>query len=441
MAVSTSSVRVAFSSLACDSLVALPHATASGDTLFAKNSDRPASEAQPLARLAAGRHPAASTLRCQYIEIPQVPETAIVMGSRPWWLWGFEHGLNEHGVAIGNHTVFTRDPLGEPGLIGMDLVRLGLERARSAKEAMDVIASLAETYGQGGSGHVDKDWAYSSSFLIADRQEAYLLETSDRRWAARKIEDTGAASNHLTIGSDWFALSPDAERHAREQGWWSESTEARFDFAAAYRDTSIPESVSSGRYRRCREALTAAAGRLAVPDLFLALRDHYGSVAFRPGAEFGDERYFCVCRHDAFDETAAGAVMQIRRDPLVPSTFWACLGSPCVGIFLPFYLECELPRAVTLGGPEPDGSLWWRFKRLLRAVERGWEPLTLRVRSRWDPLEREFLERDAEITARAAELRAQGHREKVSQLLQGFVERNVERVDSVLDSLLAELAD
>jgi secernin len=98
--------------LACDSLVALGAATADGAVLFAKNSDRPAGECQPLLQLPRQSYPAGTRVRCTYIEIPQVMETARVIGSRPFWCWGFEHGLNEHGVAIGNHTVFSKDGLG-----------------------------------------------------------------------------------------------------------------------------------------------------------------------------------------------------------------------------------------------------------------------------------------------------------------------------------------
>ena len=71
------------------------------------------------------------------------PETYRVMGHSPHWVWGFEHGVNEHGVAIGNQTVFSNEAIEErPGLIGMDLVRLGLERGRDAREALEVIATL-----------------------------------------------------------------------------------------------------------------------------------------------------------------------------------------------------------------------------------------------------------------------------------------------------------
>jgi dipeptidase len=90
-------------------LVALGGASATGATVFAKNSDRPPGECQPLVLLERASHPAGSTVRCQYIEIPQVRETARVLGSKPVWLWGFEHGVNEHGVAIGNETIFARE--------------------------------------------------------------------------------------------------------------------------------------------------------------------------------------------------------------------------------------------------------------------------------------------------------------------------------------------
>jgi hypothetical protein len=104
-------------------------------------SDAGSDEADPLARehsllaalYAAAVHPAESTVRCTHIEIPQVAETSRVMGHSPWWVWGFEHGVNEHAVAIGNQTVFSNEPIEErPGLIGMHLVELGLERGRSA---------------------------------------------------------------------------------------------------------------------------------------------------------------------------------------------------------------------------------------------------------------------------------------------------------------------
>ena len=66
------------------------------------------------------------------------------MGHSPWWVWGFEHGVNEHAVAIGNHSVFSNEPLEEgPGLIGMDLVRLGLERGRDAREALAILERQA----------------------------------------------------------------------------------------------------------------------------------------------------------------------------------------------------------------------------------------------------------------------------------------------------------
>ena len=114
--------------MGCDTMVALAPATRDGVTLFAKNSDRPPRECQRIVQLPAARHDAGAGVRCQYLELPQVAETCAVVGSQPYWLWGFEHGVNEHRVAIGNETVFAKESLPAVGLTGMDLVRLGLER-------------------------------------------------------------------------------------------------------------------------------------------------------------------------------------------------------------------------------------------------------------------------------------------------------------------------
>ncbi len=422
--------------VSCDSLVALGNATADGSVLFAKNSDRPARECQPLALLPATRHAAGESVRCQYIEIPQVETTLRVLGSRPFWLWGLEHGVNEAGLAVGNHTVFTRDkPVGEK-LIGMDLVRLALERASTAAAAVDVICELVESHGQGGSGYHDSDFPYHSSFLVADRAQAFLVETSDRRWALRRIESVGSATNHVTIGTDWTSLSGDAVDYARRSGWCGDEG-GRFDFAAAYRDSSwVPATFSSGRYRRTCEILAAGRGEITEATLRRALRDHYDSPVYSPRYAADDERYLSVCMHaDPIGATTAGAVVAIPANQERPVRFSACLGPPCVGVFLPLYIAGELPSVLTNGGLEPgDGSAWWRFRGLLEAVESNHE--------KWGPLVRAEWDRDeAELVTEADQLEAElaAGSEDPAGRLTAFMERSVARVLERLEQIKAQI--
>jgi dipeptidase len=121
----------------CDTIVALGNATADGTVILAKNSDRQPNEAQALVHIPRSRHEAGTMVKCTYIEIPQVRETYEVLLSKPFWIWGCEMGANECGVTIGNEAVFSKIPAGkEPGIIGMDFIRLTLERADTARQAI-----------------------------------------------------------------------------------------------------------------------------------------------------------------------------------------------------------------------------------------------------------------------------------------------------------------
>src|SRR5699024_6114614 len=125
-----------------------------------------------------------------------------VLISRPWWMWGAEMGTNEYGVTIGNQAVFTTSATrGAPGLLGMDLVRLGLERARTADEAIETIVSLLEAYGQNGScSYEHRAFTYHNSFVIADSSHAVVLETAERQWASEYVRTRSRSiSNGLTI--------------------------------------------------------------------------------------------------------------------------------------------------------------------------------------------------------------------------------------------------
>lgn len=67
--------------------------------------------------------------------------------------------------------------------------RLALERADSAEKALNVIVELLEKYGQGGNCMEDEcTFTYHNSFLICDRTEAWVLETSGKYWAAERVE-------------------------------------------------------------------------------------------------------------------------------------------------------------------------------------------------------------------------------------------------------------
>ncbi len=198
----------------CDTLCVL----GGGRTLFGKNSDRPVHEPQVIETYAA--RPADGQLRTQYLEVDD-PGACAVVGSRPTWLWGFEHGVNEHGVAIGNEKVWTVDDphAAPPALIGMDLVRLGLEQGATADDALDAITRLLETHGQGGVGEEDPPDPYWSSFLIADARGAWVLETSGRTWAARRAEDGATISNRISLGADWTRASNDVPEGADFDRW------------------------------------------------------------------------------------------------------------------------------------------------------------------------------------------------------------------------------
>lgn len=167
-------------------------------SIFAKNSDRERDEPQVMVFIEAKTH-SEKTMKATYIEIDQVEHTNAVLLSKPVWMWGAEMGVNEYGVCIGNEAIATTTCKNNPvALIGMDLVRLGLERAKSAREAVDVIVDLLLKYGQGGNCGYNKETYYDNAFLIMDKDEIYVMEAVGKNYAISK-KQCASISNCLTI--------------------------------------------------------------------------------------------------------------------------------------------------------------------------------------------------------------------------------------------------
>ncbi len=341
----------------CDTLVVV----GDGRFVFAKNSDRDPNEAQLLEWHPQRDHPAGERVRCTWIEVAQVSHTHAVLISRPFWMWGAEIGANEHGVAIGNEAVFTREPYAASGLTGMDLLRLALERAATAREALEVITSLLERYGQGGGcGHENRDFTYHNSFIIADPREALVLETAGRQWAVEDVKrGVRSISNGLTIAGF-------AERHG---------------------DT-LRTTLSGCRARR---ALTGSgvSASASPADLMTVLRSH-GSERW-PHYSPVNGALSAPCVHAggllAASQTTASWVAELRPGGCrhwVTST-----AAPCTSLFKPVYVD----QPLEVGPPPSDRfdprTLWWRHELLHRsaikdpAVAMGFTTERDEVERRW----------------------------------------------------------
>lgn len=354
-------------------------------TLFAKNSDRPPHEVQ----LVEGhrRRPPGGTWRTQYLELPDAGAAAAML-SRPEWLRGCEHGVNEHGVAIGNEKVWTVDDARAlpPALLGMDLVRLALEQATTADEAFELLTGLLERHGQGGTGEQDHDEPYFSSFLIADRTSGWVVETSNRTWAARSVRDGASISNRISITTDWTRASDDVPPGRDFQSW---------------RDPKAPTGIADHRLAATMGFLAAATDtsgpNATAADMVATLRHHgtrpwgaprrRGPVEPVPNDVHDDWSGVTVCMHVRdYQATTAAMVADLPRDPGAPLRAWVALGSPCASVFLPVFPPLGVPAA--LG----ESASWHRFAALRDRVEHDPDALAA-VRAVLAPVEDELWDR------------------------------------------------
>lgn len=250
----------------CDTFVALPDSTLDGSLIFGKNSDRPAGEIQDVVSFPARQHASGTTVRCTWRRIPQARETYAVILSKPRWMWGAEMGANECGVVIGNEAVWTNEPFADSGLLGMDLLRLGLERGATAGGALQVIVELMEEFGQGGNCAEHFAFTYHNSWLIADSNEAWVLETAGQYWAAERITGgTRSISNSLSI------RGPGDLRHAALDG-------SGLEFAGRFSTGGGDYLSPLSREGRVRQLCRRHEGEFTQETAKAILRDHKAGI-------------------------------------------------------------------------------------------------------------------------------------------------------------------
>lgn len=221
---------------ACTNVIITPGASADGSSIVSYAADShtlygelyftPAGRFRPGARLQIREWDTQKPLG----SIEQVPSTFQTVGN-----------MNEHQLTIAETTWGGREELVDPEGI-MDygsLIYVTLQRARTAREAIETIVNLANTYGYPSSGE---------TFSIADTREAWIMDLVGKGegnkgivWVARRIPDGYICAHANQARITTFPLddpqnciyAPDVISLAREKGWF-EGDDSEFSFRDAY---------------------------------------------------------------------------------------------------------------------------------------------------------------------------------------------------------------
>ncbi len=329
----------------CDTCGIGPELTGSGISIFGKNSDREADETQLVLSVPSKTYSSKDDLQCTYIAIPQVGSTYAMVLSKPFWLWGAEMGVNEKGVVIGNEALFTKvKPEKAPGLIGMDLLRLALERSANAEESAQMIIELLKKYGQAGPcGYRDKKFTYMNSFIIMDRQGIIKLETAGRDYALQRLGGYAVISNGITIAKNWDASS----------------LAAGADFSKFSDPLITYFSGSAFRKDRNQASILKAKGAIGATDVFAMLRDHFADAPAK-----GFNRDVCMHASDPLirkSQTTGSLVVELHPNDQF-RIFVAGGSAPCLTAFKPFIPAAPIRDLSVGAGHYSDQSFWWRHE-------------------------------------------------------------------------------
>jgi|TARA_B110000438_G_scaffold10678_1_gene10735 secernin len=421
-------------------MVALGVSTKGGNTVFAKNSDRPHDEPQPLIQIEAADYSGGFS-GTQFVDVPQAAHTYRHVGSKPYWCAGYEHGYNEHQVVIGNEALPSLLlEASEPKLVGMEVLRLGLERSKSGEEAVDVITGLVSEFGQGKFSNSAGVRTYDNIFLIADPTSAYVVECVGHDWAVKKVENVTSISNISQIGEDADRMSPGVKSQATKLGLFEMEFGDKFAFSSVFADS---ENSLSGLARQCRSdaMLGRDAGQLDVRSMIEVLTDHSDGENPDEDRVVDVAGNLSICLHRTVGESTGASTASLVADLCATDErlpiYWTGLYSPCMTVFLPNFIESELPGVLGIGSElESADSPWWDFYRLTQHGVKAGAEVRSEIRSELSNLQNDLFKSAYEVAKNGRELIGNGAGDAAAEMLMKYMAENAQRVISKVKSMV-----
>ncbi|MFX1487803.1 MAG: hypothetical protein ACFFBI_01555, partial [Promethearchaeota archaeon] len=174
----------------------------------------------------------------------------------------------------------------------------------------------------GGCAYNDPSWLYHNSFIIADPDEAYVLETADRWWIAEKVEGVRSISNNLSIQGKGDFRRDGIIEHAINKGYCKSETD--FNFASTFSGASVSTLPSpNSREGKAR----------------LLLKENVGNITLNMMMEFLREHQAGICMHGGFESVGSQISHLFEQDRSVHWFTGTTL--PCVSIYKPYTFPIE----------------------------------------------------------------------------------------------------
>lgn len=380
-------------------------------------------------------------------EIPEVPHTYNVVGN-----------MNEHQLVIAESTWGGRkecqDTTGNAIIDYGSLIYITLQRAKTAREAIDVMADLVKKYGYASSGE---------SFSIADKDEVWVMELIGKGaekgavWIAVRIPD-GAISGHANQprirqvnfkDKNNVKYSRDVVDFARKKGWYK-GADKDFSFADVYEEYDYGtlrgcdarvwsffrrfNKDADKYYAWCNGESTEPMPLYIFPDRKITLaemqermRDHFEDTPFamtedvgagpnkvpyrwRPMSYTVDGKEYMHERAIATQQTGWSFVAQCRPelpDP-VGGVLWFGTDDTNTCVYMPFYCSMtEIPLEVRVGNGDmnkySDTSNFWMTNRVANQAYHRYDLMIPDIRKVQGALETKYQttlpETDASLTA------------------------------------------
>jgi hypothetical protein len=439
--------------------------TDDGCAYLAGYGDEPSSHWLELAPRA--QHPAGATIEVGVTEaalmpgvrttIPQAPETARSLRVEYSSYRGVpapltNGGLNEYGVAVrdvwspSSRRLTAMTPPDQRGLNYSDLARIVVERARSAREGVELIGELIAEHGEATYG--------GNSHLIADADEAWVVVEfagGQGLWVAERVGPDGIRISRPGVISEVpadFADRPDflGASHlisfAADRGWY-DPADGPFDANAVYGD-------GCGRWEGARwieHELTARAARggIGLADVIWAVRTErltgdsagYGQVIPLRAGERPELR---VLWHAPVGPVAApltpfflgvaSVPPELRRHRYLTAGEDAAFADP---------LDADDPSSSVPQRIEATRSAAVVFRRLLNLTAEHHELFLPEVTPVWEALERETAGAVAGVAESAGILLDAGRPDLAADLLTRFCDGEAIRALDLGEAMAASM--